>query len=174
MSVLITGVSGSGKTTIASELTKRNYSALNMDNVEGLCDWINLATGKPELDFNRESADWLDKYDWQWHEERLVQLLRDFPNTFFCGSSGNQDKFYQLFDKIFLLEMNDELIRERLFNNVRDHDYGQRPGELEAILGYYKGFQDKAKRAGAIAIEASQPLSQTIDFILAEAEVKLQ
>ncbi len=169
MNTLITGVSGSGKTTIAAELTKLGHNARNMDSVEGLCAWINLATGQPDPDFQRLSVDdWLDKYDWLWDEKRLKNLLSETPDTFFCGSSGNQDRFYGLFDKVFLLAMNDELIRDRILNNSRDHDYGRRPGEIDAIIGYYEDFQDKAIAAGAVVIDAKKPVNEIVNLILAE------
>jgi hypothetical protein len=168
MNVLITGVSGSGKTTIASELTKRGYHALNMDQVDGLSAWVDVATREVAPD-NRETVPgWLEKYDWRWDKKKLQELLDQDADTFFCGSSGNQAEFYSLFDNIILLEMNDHLIHDRIFNNERDHTYGRRPGELEAILGYYRAFQDTAKAAGAKVVNPDQPLDKVVDDILSE------
>ncbi len=170
MNVLITGVSGSGKTTIAAELTERGYKACNMDQAEGLSAWVDIATGEVATD-NRETVPgWLEKYDWRWGEQKLHQLLSQNSDTFFCGSSGNQAQFYPLFDKVFLLEMNDELIQDRIFNYERDHTYGRRPGELETILGYYKSFQDTAKAAGAEVINPDQPLAKVVDDILKQVQ----
>lgn len=173
MNTLITGVAGSGKTTIAAELTKQGYDARNMDDIEGLCSWIDLETGKPNPHFERESADdWVDTYDWWWDENKLRRLLGETASTFFCGSSGNQDKYYHLFDKVFLLETDDELIRERVLHSERDHDYGRMPGELEAILGYYKDFQNKAKKFGATVIDAHKPVADIVSIILSESGIQ--
>lgn len=169
MDVLVTGVAGSGKTTIARELAKRGYDARDMDSMHGLCAWVDLKSGIPNPDFKITNAsDWVDRYDWLWSEERITELLNKSALTYFCGSSGNQEQFYPFFDKIFLLEMNEKLIRERVLNSDRDHNYGRMPGELEAIFGYYEEFQDKAKAAGAIVIDAKQSLDQNIGQILAE------
>lgn len=174
MNSLITGVSGSGKTTIASELLERGYHALNMDKVEGLCAWVDLATGKPAgPDFKRESAsDWKDEYDWLWDGQVLNQLLSETSDTYFCGSSGNQKEFYHLFGKVFLLEMDEELIRHRIFESERDHDYGRRPGEIEEILDYYQNEQDTAKSLGAVVIDAHKPVHEIVEIILAETMAK--
>ena len=170
MKTLITGVSGSGKTTIASELVSRGYDGRNMDYIPGLCSWVNLATGIADPNFKRESAnDWVDKYDWLWNDEVLTELIKESGDTYFCGSSGNQEKFYSLFDKIFLLEMNEELIKDRVLNNEREHNYGRMPGEIEAILGYYESFQDHVKAAAAVVVDASKPVSHIVDLILDEA-----
>lgn len=169
MNTLITGVAGSGKTTMASELSKRGYHSLNMDAVEGLSAWVDLSTGEPDPNFKRNSAeDWAGKYDWLWDEQRLKELVEGANNTYFCGGSGNQDKFYSFFDKVFLLEMDEELIRDRIFNHVRDHTYGQMPGEIEEILGYFEDFQDGARKYGAVVIDARKPVREIADIILAE------
>ena len=175
MNTLITGVAGSGKTTIAAELTKRGYYALNMDSINGLCSWINLSTGKSDPYSERISAgDWFEHYDWLWNTERLTELLKKSSDTFFCGSSGNQEQFYRMFGKIFLLEMDKQLIKERIFNNERDHNYGRRPGELELIFSYFEDFQDKAKASGATVINARKPVDEIIDVILSESGTQLK
>lgn len=169
MNTLIAGVSGSGKTTLAAELTKLGYDARNMDSVEGLCSWVNLSTGIPDPDFKIESADdWLGKYDWLWDEKKLTQLLGETNETFYCGSSGNQEKFYHLFGKVILLEMDDQLIKDRVLGNERDHSYGRMPGEMDAILGYYKEFQDEAIVSGAVVIDAKKLVNEIVNLILAE------
>ncbi len=174
MKTLITGVSGSGKTTIAAALVGRGHHALNLDKVKGLCAWIDLATGQPAgADFKRESADdWKNKYDWLWDEQELKKLLNKPLDTYFCGSSGNQKKFYTLFDKVFLLEMDEPLLRHRVFTCERDHDYGRRPGEIEEILDYYQQEQDDAKASGAIVIDAHQSVDEIINLVLSETVAK--
>jgi len=98
MNTLITGVAGSGKTAVGYELDRRGYDALNMDTFKGLCPWVDLSSGLSDPDIKRESAeDLLDKFDWLWDKLKLEELLGQTTNTFFCGSSGNQAKFYHLF-----------------------------------------------------------------------------
>jgi len=169
MNVLITGVSGSGKTTIAAELVKRGHDARNMDAIEGLCSWVNLATGKSEPDNREKDPDWLVTHDWYWDRNRLFELLSESKNTFFCGSSGNQAEFYSMFGKVILLEMDAKLIKERVLNGNRDHSYGRMPGEMDAILGYFEDFQDGAKAAGAVVINAGNPLANVVELVLAES-----
>lgn len=169
--MLITGVSGSGKTTIATELIKLGYDARNMDSIKGLCSWVNLSTGKSEPD-NRENApDWLQTHDWYWDNDKLTKLLGVSKNTFYCGSSGNQAQFYPLFGKVILLKMDAELIKERVLNNSRDHSYGQMPGEMDIILGYYEDFQNSAKAASAVVIDARKPLNDIISLVLVESKM---
>lgn len=168
MNYLITGVAGSGKTTIASELKKRVYDAINMDSIQGLCSWVDLATGLPAADGRGADQDWLKKYDWLWNEDKLRQLLGETDGAFFCGSSGNQRELYHLFDKVFLLKTDADLIQERVLDSNRDHSYGRMPGEMEAILGYYEKFQYEAVAAGAIVVDARKPIDEIVDTVLAK------
>lgn len=170
MNVLVTGVSGSGKTTIAAELAKRGYDARNMDSIEGLCSWVNLANGRSETDNRENDPNWLETHDWLWDEDKLKEILQETDNTFFCGSSGNQRQFYPIFGKVVLLEMDADLIKERVLNNSRDHSYGQMPGEMDTIMGYFEEFQEEAKAAGASTIDAKKPLSEVVRLVLAETE----
>lgn len=168
MNILITGVAGSGKTTIAAELTKRGYDARNMDAIEGLCSWVSLASGRSEPDNRENEPDWLKTHDWFWDNNQLTKLLSETKNTFYCGSSGNQDQFYSMFDKVILLEMYADLIKERVLGSDRNHSYGQLPGEVDAILGYFEKFQDETKSAGAIIIDAGKSLDEVVSLVLAE------
>lgn len=169
MNILITGASGAGKSTLARLLQSKGYQAYDTDSLKDLSAWIDRASGKPDPVFNDgPPVDWLDKYDWLWNENSLRKLLdksTDKP-TYFCGNSANQEQFYSLFDKIFLLEVNDELIIQRLTQNKREHVFGSRPAELEIILRWYKGFQLKTKKAGAMVIDAGKPLSKIVEEII--------
>lgn len=169
MNILITGVSGSGKTTIASELSSLGYHAINMDSVDGLCSWVDLSSGEFVPDGRELDSNWLETHDWWWRSEKLNELLAGTEDGYFCGSSGNEKEFFSLFGKVILLNMDADLINERILNNHRDHSYGKMPGEIEAILGYFENFQTDAIKAGAVVIDARKPLNEVVDLILAEA-----
>jgi adenylate kinase family enzyme len=164
---LITGVSGTGKTTIAKELQVRGYSAYDMDSVPGLGAWIERTTGKPRAKDFSSAADWVDRYDWLWNKTRLQNLLKTGTQPIFlCGSSVNQENFYNLFTKIVLLKIDDKTLTTRLLHGNRDHEFGRRPGEIEVILAWYKDFQIRTKAYGASVIDATKPLNKVIDKIL--------
>lgn len=165
---LITGVAGTGKTTIAKHLHIQGHNALDMDRVSGLGAWIEQVTGKPRPKEFETAADWVGRYDWLWDEKRLHELLdSEAKPIFFCGSSTNQEKFYNLFTSIFLLEIDDETLKDRLIHGERDHEFGRRPGELEVILSWYKGFQERTKALDAIVINATKSIDQIVEEILA-------
>jgi broad-specificity NMP kinase len=45
-SILVTGISGSGKSAICSELKKQGYTAYDIEEMHGLFNMINKKTGK--------------------------------------------------------------------------------------------------------------------------------
>jgi hypothetical protein len=70
--VLVTGVSGSGKSAIARQLTAMGRDAINMDADDQLAAWYDTTTGdrapRPEM----PDAAWLAGHEWRWDPE--VQL----------------------------------------------------------------------------------------------------
>jgi shikimate kinase len=169
MNILITGVAGSGKSTIANRLADIGHTAYDMDRIKGLCAWVDKQTREVNKGYKiSDDKDWLDRYAWEWNVSLLTDLLKSSGNevVFFCGSSDNQKVFYPLFSKIFLLEITPELIKRRVLENAREHDFGKKPGEFEAILKYLKPFQDEVKSAGANIISSDQPIDKILGTIL--------
>lgn len=94
--VLVTGVSATGKTTLARRLRERErgHHAISLDSVEGLCFWADdhgLEVSPPEyLDH-----DWLTTHSWRWRPHVLDEMLADTmyssePVVYYCGTAANQ------------------------------------------------------------------------------------
>ena len=81
---------------------------------------------------------------------------------FVCGSSGNRDRFLPYFTKVFNLRIDDETMRRRLQERT-NNDFGKEPEELELMLRLNRSDE---KPAGAIDIDATQPLDQVVDEVL--------
>ncbi len=90
--VYITGVSGTGKTTIAQELEKRGYYAISIDEVDGLCSWIDQETGRNDGGKEAEmTVEFVDKHDWICDISSLAKLLeKDVDIAFVLGMATNQ------------------------------------------------------------------------------------
>ncbi|HEY1005243.1 MAG TPA: hypothetical protein VGD83_36970 [Streptosporangiaceae bacterium] len=63
----VTGLSGTGKSAVLSELRVRGYHARGVDE-DGYADWINRAAGTPD-DFPRDAPGldlhaWYQAHDW--------------------------------------------------------------------------------------------------------------
>ena len=94
---LIEGVSGTGKTSVGNELQRRGYHAIHGDRE--LAYRGDPETGEPTDGFAHEHH--------IWHVDKVKALVanQDEAVTFFCGGSRNFAKFIDLFDGVFVLEV---------------------------------------------------------------------
>jgi hypothetical protein len=93
------------------------------------------------------------------HHWRVAQLRdmaadRSERYTFFCGGSRNRSKFIDVFDAVFVLEVDLDTLYERLDHRPED-EFGGRPAERELILPLHRSQEDR--RSGA---SRSMPLSR--------------
>jgi thymidylate kinase len=157
--VLIEGSSGAGKTSVCDELARRGYQAIHGDR---------------DLRYEEEPSD----EQWQalsaetrhalnlWDVERVRALAGNHEHevTFFCGGSRNFSQFIELFDYVFILDVDLETLNRRL-DGRDENDWGKLPDERELVLRLHASKEDIP--SDGIVIDATQPLGQVVDEILA-------
>jgi gluconate kinase len=152
---LIEGVSGTGKSSICQELSRRGYAAIDGDR--------ELAyQGDPTTG---EKTEGFDHAHHIWHVEKIRRLAanRDDDATFFCGGSRNFKRFIDLFDEIFILDVDADTLNERL-DTRPDGEWGKRKSERELILRLH-ATKDDVPSTG-IVLDATKPLGGVVDEIL--------
>jgi predicted ATPase len=89
--VLVTGMSGTGKSSALAELGRRGYRVVDTDE-PFWTEWV-------------ESPEEVGGGQWLWIEGRMTTLLRsNVSRTLFVqGCVQNQGKFYDRFDAVVLL-----------------------------------------------------------------------
>jgi gluconate kinase len=150
----VEGLSGVGKSSVYEELIRRGYHAISTDRV-----WSYHAD--PETGLPGGSID----YDtWMWDRQKAVSELESpEPEVLFvCGSSRNREYFLPYFTKIFTLSIDDDTMRRRLEARTAD-DWPLGPEAIELMLELNRRDE---RPAGAIAIDATQPLNQVVDELL--------
>gem|GEM_PF-133727 len=157
--VLITGMSGTGKSTLICELAARGYKAIDTDTNEW-SEWVTVA-GDPDQSGSREEPDWV------WREERIQCLLStdDADVLFISGCKSNQGKFYAQFDHIVLLSAPVRLLLERLATRTTN-PYGKHPDELARILWHVQTVEPMLRRGASLEVDTSAPVEQVIETIL--------
>lgn len=164
---LVEGLSGVGKTSVYEELIRRGYRAISTDSA-----WAYHAdpdTGLPGGPIQYDN--------WVWDRQKAVSELESpEPEVLFvCGSSRNRDHFAPYFTKIFNLRIDDATMRRRLLRRTPD-DWELGPDEsYEELLGMAIELmvelnRNDEKPAGAIDVDATQPLSQVVDELLRLAD----
>jgi gluconate kinase len=158
---LIDGVSCAGKTTVCGELQRRGYHVIHGD--EELAYWGDLQTGKPV--FGNADA----QRSWLWDLEKVKFLVADQNHTatFFCGGSRNSDRFIDLFDEVFVLEIDLDTLNRRLAARP-ETEWGGTASEGESFARLQHATRESLPR-NAIIIDATAPLSKVVDTILEHA-----
>ena len=85
--------------------------------------------------------------------------------TFFCGNSRNFSKFIELFDGVFVLEVDLDTMNRRIDERVAldPTDLGGKPEERELAVRLHQTKEDIPKNG--IIIDATRPLEQVVDEI---------
>jgi len=152
---LVEGVSGSGKTSVCRELNRRGYHAINGDR--------DLAyQGDPETGVAIGSA-MHEHHLWDVSRVRALVAERHEPVTFFCGGSRNFSRFIDLFDEVFVLDVDVDTLHRRLDQRPRD-EWGSKPSERDLILRLHRTKED-IPRVGVV-IDATPPLAEVVDEII--------
>jgi broad-specificity NMP kinase len=158
---LIEGVSGTGKTSVCQELRRRGYAAINGDR-ELACQGDPTGGEKTE-GFGSEAETRHGHHVWDVEKVRRLAANQDDEATFFCGGSRNFRQFIDLFDEVFILDVDVETLIERLDNRA-DDDWGKRKSERELILRLHATKEDTPRNG--IVLDATQPLASVVDEIL--------
>jgi shikimate kinase len=147
--VLITGMSGTGKSTVLDELSARGYPTVDTD----YGDYYELVEGEP-----------------LWRADRIEALLRATPDgseqvLFVQGTTRNQGTFYPWFDHIVLLSAPAEVLIERLRTRTTN-PYGKDPAELAETLQYVHTVEPLLRASATLEVVTTIPVSQVADAIL--------
>ena len=149
MRVLITGMSGTGKSSALAELARRGFRVVDTDS--------------------REWSEWNGE-EWLWREDRMAELLaQDGGGTLFVsGCMSNQGKFYDRFDAVVLLSASAEVILERVDRRTTN-DYGKTPRERDLILTHLETVEPLLRATATDEVDTSRLLAEVVDALIAIA-----
>src|SRR5437763_5474078 len=152
MRVLVTGMSGTGKSTALVELEKRGYRVVDTDSR----DWSEWIPGADE---------------WLWREDRMAALLAENsePALFVSGCMSNQGKFYDRVEAIVLLSAPAEVILERIERRTTN-DYGKTARERDLILMHLETVEPRLRATATHEVDASRSLAEVVAELAAIAE----
>ena len=145
MHVLITGMSGVGKSTLVGELRERGYAAYDADD-DGFAE--------PRADGR-----------WGWRAAEVADLLARSPDRllFFAGCSEEQSALP--FDYRVLLTAPESVLIERLRTRT-NNSYGQEKRELDQALADLAEIEPLLRRSADLVITTTESPATIADELL--------
>ncbi|MEU1964853.1 AAA family ATPase [Micromonospora sediminicola] len=148
--VLVTGMSGTGKSTALRMLAARGHRTVDTDS-DRWSRWVTLADGSP---------------DWVWRENAIADLLTGHQagHLFVAGCKSNQGRFYPSFDHVVLLSAPAEVLLARIADRT-DNPYGKRAEERAEILRNLAEVEPLLRATATAEVDASAPVESVVGHL---------
>jgi thymidylate kinase len=143
--ILVTGMSGTGKSSALAELHARGFETVDTD-APGWTEWSDEEDG------------------YVWREEPIAALLaadRNVPLVV-SGTVSNQGRFYPDFDAVVLLSAPAEVLLARIAGRTTN-DYGKSSDERDLILEHLAEVEPLLRATCTHELDASRPLTEVVD-----------
>jgi dephospho-CoA kinase len=146
--VLVTGMSGTGKSTVLAELARRGFQVVETDDAPW-SEWSEADGG------------------YVWREDLVAELLsRDDGGTLYVsGTVSNQGRFYPRFDAVVLLSAPVEVLLRRIEARTTN-GYGKTAEERELILSDVAEAEPLLRATCTHEIDATQPVADIVAQLL--------
>ncbi|PMC40748.1 nucleoside kinase [Bacillus sp. UMB0899] len=166
---LIEGVSGTGKTSVCNELQRRGYHAIHGDRELAYKGDPETGTPTDDVTYEHHIRHIHEHHIWDVDKVKALVANLDEAVTFFCGGSRNFSKFIDLFDGVFVLEVDLDTLNRRLDERPEDEWGGKgRKIEREFIVQLHQTKEDIPKNG--IIIDATVPIKHVVDEIVRQSK----
>ena len=159
LNVLVTGVSGVGKSSALAELGRHGYQVVDTDE-----------PGWREYQAYPAPIDEVHRGEFHWVEKRMTALLdaQDGRSLFVGGGARNQSKFYDRFDAVVLLSAPADVLLDRVARRTTN-DYGKTALERAEILADLREIEPLLRKDCTHELDASRPLHAVVADLIAIA-----
>jgi adenylate kinase family enzyme len=147
--ILVTGMSGTGKSTALERLRRRGFEVVDTDE-DGWSVWCDEDGG------------------YVWRESRIVELLAAERETtlYVSGTVSNQGRFYSHFDAVVLLTAPADVLLGRIESRT-SNDYGKSPDERELVLTHLAEVEPLLRATCTHELDASRPIEDVVADLVA-------
>ena len=148
--VLVTGMSGTGKSSVLRVLADRGHRAVDTDTDEWR-EWVGDG--------------------WNWREDAIAALLEGHEqgHLFLAGCHTNQGRFYDRLDGVVLLSAPAAVLLERI-DARDDNPYGKSDDERTLVLRHLAEVEPLLRATATDELDATAPLADVADRLEAIAE----
>lgn len=156
VAVLVTGMSGTGKSAALAELARRGLAVADTD--------------RDGLGVERWCAE--DRRGEQvWDEDRVDELLAGHEGSrpgeplFVGGCVSNQGRFYPRFGAVVLLSAPTDVLLERLATRATN-SFGRSSADLERVLADLAAVEPLLRAGAHAEIDTRAPVGEVADHLL--------
>lgn len=155
MRILVTGMSGTGKSTALRGLAALGHRTVDTDTDEWSC-WADEPGGGR---------------DWIWRADAMTDLLTGHREgaLFVSGCKTNQGAFYPLFEHVVLLSAPAEVLLARIAQRT-DNPYGKSAAERAAVLRHLAVVEPRLRAGATAEIDATAPVATVVRRLAELAE----
>lgn len=167
-SIFITGVAGSGKSSISKELNRLGYQAYDIEELDGMFKMVRKDTGEDFADYDNADMDKVKNADWICDKNKLKELLQkqNDGTVFYCGVASNNNEIIELFDQTILLQASSEAVRKRLNSRAGTDDMGNTAENRDWVLSWKEWWENQMIEQGAIIVDADGNCAEVARKIL--------
>ena len=138
--ILITGMSGAGKSSLLIELAQRGHTTIDTDE-----------------------AGWTTSHG-LWDEARMAALLASHSDIVISVSVENQGRFYDRFEHVILMSAPIEVLLERVTHRTNS-PYGKTAAEQADIRRYTVDVEPLLRRGASHELDARRPVIDLADEV---------
>jgi dephospho-CoA kinase len=142
--ILVTGMSGTGKSIALAALRESGFEVVDTDE-PGWTEWCGEDGG------------------YVWRADRIAELLAEERRRtlYVSGTVSNQRRFYPQFDAVVLLSAPADVLLSRIERRTTNR-YGKAAPEREAILRHLAQIEPLLRATCTHEIDATQPLERVV------------
>lgn len=163
---LITGLPGSGKSTVCEELKRRGYEAYDGD-YDHLAHWFDAEGNVAEDTAEKRTPEFVQTHTRAISEKTIAEFAHKASETdvFICNDPENEDILASYFTHIFALVL-DESIREQRVANRKNNPWGKLPHEKARDQLIRPIAEKRYQQSNYTKVDANRPTDEVTDSIL--------
>jgi broad-specificity NMP kinase len=156
VAILVTGMSGTGKSTVLEELGRRGFRVVDTD-------YDGFSVEQWSAEENRSQQ--------LWREDRIDRLLADHAEAapaeplFVAGCVSNQGRFYPRFAAVVLLSAPVDVVVGRLATRTTN-PYGRSDEERAAVLADLSAVEPLLRRGADAEVDTRAPVAEVADRLV--------